>query len=66
MKLDRGTLVSLRAFNSQVIERIVISSTDTHVNVCLSKEWDAAKVERREPACVGFHKSDVIQTNEVK
>ena len=62
--MENGTAVKLRAYGPQTIERIVVNETDTHVNVCLSEEWESARAEGRRPNCVGFHKSDIVQINE--
>jgi hypothetical protein len=66
MHTDNGNIITLRAYKGQLIERTVVSETSTHVIVCLSEEWKTAGREHRPPACVGFHKSDIVQIKETE
>lgn len=63
--MEKPTIITLRAYNLQLIDRIAVSETDTHIYVCQSSEYSAALSEHRRPACVGFHKSDIVQIKEL-
>jgi hypothetical protein len=63
-EMEKGTTVTLLAYKRQLIDRVVVSYTDTHVNVCRSEEWEQSLAEDRHPAVVGFHKSDIVQVKE--
>jgi hypothetical protein len=61
MHIAAGDRVTLRAYGSQVIERICVSVTSSNVYVCLEEEYLAALAEDRAPGCIGFRFSDIIQ-----
>ena len=48
--------VALEAYGGEIIERVVIAETDTHVFVCRDEELAAAKRQGRKPQTVGFQR----------
>jgi len=60
--LQPGKIVRLRSYGSEEIERRVIDVTGTTVVVCRVEEWEEAQREGREPMCVGFPRTAVIET----
>jgi hypothetical protein len=59
--LQIGQSVSLLAYGDEVIKRRVVDFDDRHVYICREDEWQAAKQEGREPRCVGFKRSDIVE-----
>jgi hypothetical protein len=55
-----GQMIKLRAYGNEVITRRLVRLDKDIVIVCQPEEYEAARLERREPVCVGFHVTDVI------
>ena len=60
-----GSVVYVRAFPNKKLMRRVLEVRRSIVVVTSDEEWRAAKIEGREPKCIGFPASDVteIQTS---
>jgi len=59
--MQHGKVVSLKQFGDRLIERVVVAVENGRIFVCKPEEFEAAKVEKREPTCVGFRVEDLAQ-----
>lgn len=60
-----GDRVWLRAHRGVEIERRVVRVKADVVAVCLDEEFEEAVAQHREPLCVGFPLSDVLESRAV-
>lgn len=58
--LHSGNLVKVRAYGDAVLTRRCAGVQGETVLICNEAEYEAALREQREPTCVGFPISDVI------
>lgn len=56
-----GDSIQLRAYGGEVIERRVVRVEPASVVICKEEEFRAAAAEGREPVCVRFPLSTVVQ-----
>jgi hypothetical protein len=54
--------INLLAMGGEVIRRVVVSVEGDVYFVCKREEFERAKREGREPACIGFHRRDLVNT----
>jgi len=54
-----GQLVTLRSSQGDIV-RTVVRDMGEIVLVCRTEEYERAKLEGREPAAIGFKRSDII------
>jgi hypothetical protein len=59
MPMEKGDLVTVRAFGGELLKRRVVNELTNVVLVCSEKEYRKAAEEGREPDAVGFPKEDV-------
>lgn len=52
-------MIRLRAYDDEIIERVIVEQDSHHVYVCRLEEWEAARHEGRAPMMVGFRYEDV-------
>jgi hypothetical protein len=57
-----GNDINLSAVGGEVIRLVVVSVEGDVYFVCKREEFERAKREGREPACIGFHRRDVVNT----
>lgn len=60
MPLRRGCLLRLRAFGGKEIVRRFVRKHKGSVLICSDEEYKLAAREHRQPLCVGFALSDVL------
>jgi hypothetical protein len=53
--------VNLIAYGGEIINRIVVSVEGDVYFVCKSEEFAQAKLEGREPVCIGFRKQYILK-----
>ena len=56
-----GQQVKLIADRDEVITRTIVSVDNDVYFVCKSEEFEAAKMENREPICIGFRREYVLR-----
>ena len=52
--MQAANVVSLKEFGNRLIEMVVVAVENGRLFVCRPEEFEAAKVEKREPACIGM------------
>jgi hypothetical protein len=57
-----GQVVSLIQFGGSIIRRVVVAVENGHVFVCKEEEFEASRLECREPVSIGFRLQDLAQT----
>lgn len=62
MSLKRGSLIKVRAFGGKEIVRRFFAKRNATVLICSEEEYESARLEKREPLCVGFPVADVIES----
>ena len=58
--MTEGKKVSVIADGDVVIERIVVSVENDVYFVCKREEFEQAKLEDRDPICIGFRREYVV------
>jgi hypothetical protein len=58
-QLKRGQVVTVRDAWGSRLTRKVVEVSDLKVWVCSAEEFEKARREHREPACIGFPEEDV-------
>lgn len=61
MKVQSGNSVRLKTYGGQVVERRVMDVRERSVIVTTKEEFERAAREKREPICIGFPLSDVVE-----
>lgn len=61
MRVQNGDLIQLKTYGGQVVERRVVDVRERSVIVTTKKEYETAAREKREPICIGFPLSDVVE-----
>lgn len=61
MSLKRGGLIKVRAFGGKEIVRRFIAKRNGTVLICSEEEYESARLAKRQPMCVGFPASDVVE-----
>jgi len=61
MRIQRGDMVRVKAYGGKVIARRVVEVRERSVAVTTKEEYDAAAKEQREPICIGFPLSDILE-----
>jgi hypothetical protein len=59
MLMEKGDLVTVRAFGGELLQRRVVKELTNVALVCSEKEYREAADEGREPDAIGFAKEDV-------
>jgi hypothetical protein len=63
MGLKRGSLIKVRAFGGKEIVRRFLAKRNGTILICSEEEYQSARLQKREPMCVGFPVADVIDAN---
>lgn len=63
MGLKRGGLIKVRAFGGKEIVRRFLAKRNGTVLICSEEEYQSARLQKREPICVGFPVGDVIEAS---
>ena len=57
-----GETIIVKGSKGSELQRVVVQVVDNKVRICKQEEWIKTKAEHREPICVGFPLSAVMQT----
>jgi hypothetical protein len=63
-QIQPGDHIHLRAYGSEIIERVVVKADDEVVYVCRPSELEQATHENRAPMSIGFKRSAILQSEE--
>ena len=66
MELQPGAIVKVRAFGGQELVRRLVGLNGQTALICSDQEYEAAQRENREPVCVGFPLSDILESKSAK
>jgi len=58
-----GQMIKLRGYGGEELVRCVVQLDKDTVVVCRPDEYEAARLEEREPIAVGFHITDIVDEN---
>jgi hypothetical protein len=58
--MTEGEKVAVIADKDEVLNRVLVSVENGVLFVCKLEEFEAAKREGREPACIGFRREYVV------
>jgi hypothetical protein len=61
MSLKKGSLITVRAFGGKEIVRRFLAQRNGTILICSEEEYQSARLEKRQPTCVGFPISDVVK-----
>jgi hypothetical protein len=64
MNAQKGDLVKVKAYGGQMIVRRVVEVRERSVILTTKEEYETAAREKREPICIGFPLSDVVEENQ--
>ncbi|MEJ7713744.1 MAG: hypothetical protein WKF84_28830 [Pyrinomonadaceae bacterium] len=59
----KGDLIRVRVYGRKIVTRRVMEAREQMVLVTTDEEYKAAEKEQREPICIGFPLSDVVEGN---
>lgn len=59
--MTNGKQVSLIAHGGKTIIRTLVAVEDAYLYMCKKEEYEKARIEEREPECVGFRVEDLIE-----
>jgi hypothetical protein len=62
MNFKRGHLVKVRAYGGKEIFRRFVSELNGTILICSDEEYRLARLQKRDPLCVGFPVADVIDS----
>jgi hypothetical protein len=64
MDVHRGDIIIVRAFPEKQLERRVLDVKPPVVVLTTDEELSKAKVESRQPFCIGFRLADIVRIKE--
>ncbi len=59
--MTRGTVITVRAYGGEILQRRVWDDADQGVMICSEEEYRHAIMTKEEPLCSGFPKRDIIE-----
>jgi hypothetical protein len=62
MNFKRGCLVKVRAYGGKEIFRRFVAELNGTILICSEEEYRLARLQKRDPLCVGFPVADVIDS----
>jgi hypothetical protein len=60
LKLQVNRVVVLNSAKGR-IERVIVEDLGDVISVCRAEELQAARIQERAPAAIGFRKSDIVE-----